>query len=114
MGKKCQALYCRSGYDLTKQDKIFVEKGEVPQPKKYNVRVFPVNKEIRQNWVKLLRRKDAVDTKHGGICDKHYEPEDFEDSETKRTGTNRKRKRLKSSSVPSRFPDYPDTTQTSQ
>ena len=33
--------------------------------------------------------------------------DDFEDSETKRTGTDRKRKRLKSSSVPSRFPDYP-------
>ena len=75
MGKKCQALYCH----LTKQDKIFVEKGEVPEPKKYNARVFPVNKEIRQDWVKLLRRQDAVDTKHGGICDKHFEPEDFED-----------------------------------
>ena len=86
MGKKCQALYCRSGYDLTKQDKIFVEKGEVLEPKKYNGRVFPVNKEIRQNKVKLLRRKDAVDTMHGGICDKHFEPEYFEDSETKRIG----------------------------
>ncbi len=107
MGRKCQAVYCRSGYDLTREEVAMQSEGNVPESRKFTVRSFPTNIEQRRLWVKALRRDDSVDTKNGGICDRHFLSDDFLRTNVIKTGADRKNKRLKPNVIPSVWPDYP-------
>lgn len=100
-------MYCRSGYDLTREEAAMQAEGNVPESKKYTVRSFPANIEQQQLWVKALRRDDPVDTKNGGICDRHFISDDFLQTNVVKTGADRKHKRLKPNVIPSVWPDYP-------
>ena len=63
--------------------------------------------EQRRIWINALRRKDSVDTKNGGVCDKHFKSDDFLQTCVVKTGAERRHKRLKANAVPSIWPDYP-------
>jgi len=107
MGRRCQAVNCRSGYDLTREDLASQAEGTVPEPRKYSVRSFPSDIERRKKWTSALRRQDAVDIKNGGVCDKHFKSDDYLQTSVVKTGQERKNKRLKPNAVPSLWPDYP-------
>lgn len=57
--------------------------------------------------MKVLQRKDKVDTRSGGICEKHFLDSDFEIDPVKKTGQIRVNRRLKKGAVPSVFDSYP-------
>lgn len=107
MGRRCQAVNCRSGYDLTREESASQAEGTVPEPRKYSVRSFPADVERRKKWISALRRQDTVDINNGGVCDKHFKSDDFLQTCVVKTGQERKNKRLKSNAIPSLWPDYP-------
>ena len=107
MGRRCQAVNCRSGFDLTQDEIASQAEGTVPEPREYSVRSFPADVERRKKWTSALRRHDTVDIKNGGVCDKHFKSDDFSQTSVVKTGLERKHKRLKPNAVPSLWPDYP-------
>lgn len=104
---KCAAVGCRSGYAPTKAERELMEAG-VARP---NVSVFAFPKrdrqETRDTWLSVLKREDTDwNPDNCGVCELHFRPEDFLDQSTSRK-TQRQRKILKPSAVPSIFDCYP-------
>lgn len=94
---KCAAYLCRSGYAPTKTEKA---NGTVLQT--LSVFSFPKDNELRAEWVSALRRRDTNwDPDHCGICELHFQEDDFY-QETRRK-SERKRKCLKKGAIPSIF-----------
>ena len=95
MVRKCAALFCRSGYSITKRD---LESDTQP-PISRHVFCFPKDKEIRRKWVEALGRPNIREDNcnYSGVCELHFLPADFiEDIQ-------RQRKRLQREAVPSVF-----------
>ena len=95
MGRKCAALFCRSGYDTTKRD---LESDAQPPIRRHVFR-FPKDNEVRKKWVEALGRPNIREDNcnYSGVCELHFLPDDFsEDMQLQR-------KWLKREAVPSVF-----------
>jgi len=63
---KCAALNCRSGYDKDTKDP------------NVTFHSFPLeDKELLQNWLSRLVRKDFTPTPHSKLCSLHFTTDDF-------------------------------------
>lgn len=103
MPNKCCAVGCKSGYISS----IFNEK--------VTFHSFPLqNKELLRIWLRRISRTDFVPTKYSRLCSLHFNESDFITSSVD-TNVSRKNKkedglnkpRLKSTAVPSVFPNLP-------
>ena len=93
MGKKCAALFCRSGYDVTKKEKESDSHSSLTK----HVFCFPKDIEIRRKWVEALGRPNLREDNcsHSGVCELHFLPNDFSDKSKLK-----QRLRLKREAVP--------------
>ena len=91
MGRKCAALFCRSGYNSTKKD------GENDSQSTKHVFCFPKDIEIRKKWVEALGRPNLREDNcsYSGVCELHFLPNDFSDKPKLK-----QRLRLKREAVP--------------
>lgn len=64
---------------------------------------FPTLKDLREAWVKAIRRQNWQPTSASAVCSQHFKSDDFD-----LTGQTR---RLKEGSIPSVFPAYPSYMQ---
>ena len=63
-------------------------------------------KNVRDQWLNALKREDTGwNPDHCGMCELHFRPDDFMDETFRKT--QRQRKILKTSAVPSVFDCYP-------
>ena len=86
------------------------QKGEITPSKNRHVLSFPKNNTLRKKWLQNLKRKDTDwNPDNFGVCDLHFQKEDFVSGNAPRTNTERVRVRLRAQSVPTVFPNYPKT-----
>ena len=103
---KCAAVGCRSGYAPTKVERRLLEAGDASP--NASVFAFPSldRKNVRDQWLNALKRGDTSwNPDHCGVCELHFRPDDFIDESFRKT--QRQRKILKTSAVPSVFDCYP-------
>ena len=103
---KCAVAGCRSGYSPTKTDRKLKEAGKT----RTHVSVFAFPKhgreDVRDAWLCAVRRVAGAgwNPDHSGVCELHFTPDDFLDETYRKT--ERQRKSLKPTAVPSIFPDH--------
>lgn len=99
MPYKCCAPGCKGNYDNGPKVQIFS---------------FPVDDELRKQWISAIPRKDYNPSKHAKICVLHFSEADLITTITEqdsRSGTvvtiNLSKPRLKPTAVPCKFPNCP-------
>lgn len=98
---KCAAYNCRSGYARTKTDRSLLTVS-APVKRTCSVFRFPKDCTLRSRWLQALRRSDrAWNPDNCGICERHFQEDDFR-QDTRRK-TQRQRRSLKEDAVPSVF-----------
>lgn len=98
---KCCVSNCKVGYDKHKTtEKVAIFK-------------FPSDRKFCEKRIKAIPRQNWVVTDSMRVCEKHFHPEDFQDTSAD-TNTRRRRdtpklqrRRLKSTAIPRIFPDLP-------
>ncbi|XP_014271233.1 uncharacterized protein [Halyomorpha halys] len=73
---------------------------EVSNPSKLTFHRFTVNPELKDKWIKAIRRENWEPSKNTHICSEHFKEEDFDKTSPFRTY-------LKKNAVPSVFPEHP-------
>ena len=108
---KCAAANCRSGYRPTKaESEMFKLRGNVRLNR--SVFAFPNvhRKEIRKRWIDVLKLKSSKwNPDNFGVCERHFQQNDFFDQNNTYRKTGRQRKALKLTAVPSIFDCYPES-----
>ena len=75
---------------------------------KPNVFAFPKDPVVRQKWLDVIRRDDANwNPDHAGVCELHFSENDYITDTAGLKNVERKRRKLKSGVVPSKFQCYP-------
>ena len=104
MGKKCCVPGCKSGYDSVK-----------PEREKVSFFMFPMDTDIRNEWIQKIQRPDWEPTQNSTICSLHFKENDFQiysqDLQTRRKESRLSeellRKKLLPHAVPSLFSKFP-------
>ena len=126
MGRKCAVVKCRSGYDLTAEEKKVASGCD-----KKSVFRFPADKELRARWLKvkplienqlrkskstscssycfqaISREEGFANLDHVGVCQLHFKPENLNTTSDTTHGRKRSRTTLKANAVPTIFKEYP-------
>ena len=69
MVNTCALVDCRTGY---KKKKSETQTGLIETTEKFALFGFPEDEELKNIWIRFVRRKD-FNPKHSGICAKHFE-----------------------------------------
>lgn len=70
----------------------------------YGIFRFPRKKEIREAWIKALRREKYIPSNTAVVCSEHFIEEDFDRTSCLKT-------RIKENSIPSVFKAFPNYLQ---
>ena len=103
MPNACAAPNCYVGYEKISDEN-----------KKVSRFHFPLDIDLRTRWINAVPRKDWSPSKNSVLCEKHFLPSDFkterEDknkARKKSKGSSLFRKSLKTTAIPSQWPECP-------